>query len=151
MSLFTSAKWQQCALFAALLIAGCGSTSIGSDTGRVVYNGEVGSTEAAWFLASNCINGWSDDDTEYCTILDIDGGTPPSSSWGNWYRLLAGEHHIKLRSVLDGPVEIIEMSFVAQLGHKYAVLARSRAFPQWRFFVYDDTGGAVVAHVGDMQ
>ena len=130
-----------CLLCAALLIAGCRSTSKTSATLKVVYNKEVGSTEAAWFDASNCVNGWSDDDTEYCTILDIDGRTPPISSGGGWYKLLAGEHHIKLRTI--GPAEIVEMSFVAQLGHLYGVLARSRTYPQWRFFVYDNDGTVV--------
>ena len=160
MSLFTSAKWRvlRYLLCAALLTAGGGSAGNGSDNGRV-FNGEVGSTEAAKLSASNCIDDFSDDDTEYCIILTIDDRVPtvsggmisPTTFTGFYYELLPGEHHITLRNRLEEPREIIELSFVAQSGHWYSVMAKSRKFPEWRFYVYDDTAGAVIAHIGDRQ
>jgi len=159
-----------CLLSAALLIAGCGSTIKG---GNVVKSGvgehdvaKVDLTKVAKLDAANCIDEFTDDDTEYCIILEIDGGVPTVSGppatlapgtyrlaelTGQYYALLPGEHRITLRNRLEEPREIIEMSFVAEAGHWYSVMAKSRKFPQWRFYVYDDTSSVVIAHVGDKQ
>ena len=138
-SSFASANCLRCLPFAALLIAGCGSPIKGAD---------VELTEVARLDAFGCVHDDTDDETEYCTIVDIDGvPAVPREDYRTYFGLLPGEHHIKVRNERDVQKAIVEMSFVAQSGHWYEVREMSVRFPQWRFFVYDGTGGAVVAHV----
>lgn len=131
-------QWLRRLLFAALLITGGGS-AIKAD--------EVKITEVARLDAFGCVHDDTEDETEYCTIVDIDGvPAVPREDYRTYFGLLPGEHHIKVRNDRDVQKEVVEMSFLAQSGHWYAVKEKSVRFPQWRFFVYDGTGGAVVAH-----
>src|SRR5262249_25570137 len=112
MSLYASAKWLRCLLFAALLIAGRGSPTKGGDD---VY---VDLTKVGRLSAVGCLDDYSEDDTEYCTIMAIDGRVPPDPSsmlsptvvTGPFYELLPGEHRIKVRNERDVQKEIVEMS-----------------------------------------
>lgn len=148
-SLFASASWLRCLLFAALLIVGCGSTTKGGDDVKVEP------TELARLSAFGCVHTNSeeeDDETEYCTIVEIDGvPAVPREEFRRYFGLLPGEHHIKVRNERGVQKEIVEMSFVARSGHWYEVWEKTVKFPQWRFVVYDYTGNAAVAHVGDKQ
>src|SRR5262249_9448378 len=143
-----------CMLWAVLLITGCGSTikegnvaksgGGGTDASLPKSGGGENDVVKAWkaHLAKvgrlekgNCIDQYTDDDdTEYCIILEIDGATPtasggmisPTTFTGLYYEFLPGEHRITIRNRLEEPREIIEMSFVAQAGHWYFVMAKSR-------------------------
>jgi hypothetical protein len=148
-----------CLLSAVLLIAGWGSASkgddvvkIGIDQNDVAKAAKLGLTEPGRLNAFGCVDDHSEDDTEYCTITDIDGvPATPREEYRTWYGVLPGEHHIKVRSNRGVQKEVFEMSFVAQSGHWYEVIEQSARFPQGRFVVYDSTGDAVVAHVGGAQ